>query len=90
MATQKIGPPSSVSAPQTAKKYSSSFGTLIRPVRVQPVIAHADAEADAHPVEERRQGRRRPREVEQRGDGADVEADHGDEGDPVDHLVAIV
>ncbi len=28
VATQKIGPPSSVSAPQTAKKYSSSLGTL--------------------------------------------------------------
>ena len=72
VATQEIGPPSSVSAPQTAKKYSSSQRHLVRAVRVQPVVSHADAEAGGHPVEENRGREQRPTEEEQGGDRSHV------------------
>ena len=72
VATQKIGPPSSVERPANGEEIFDHLRHLVRPVRVQPVIAHADAEADADPVEERGQRHRRPRKVEQRGDGSDV------------------
>ena len=73
VATQKIGPPSSVSVPQTAKKYSSQSGHLVGAVRVQPVVAHADAEADGHVIQDGGDGQSLPAKHEQGGDGPDMQ-----------------
>ena len=54
VATQEIGPPSSVRLPQNAKKYSSRSGHLVGPVGVQPVIAQADAKTGGHPIQKDR------------------------------------
>ena len=86
VATQKIGPPSSVSVPQTARKYSNSLVGLEAAMRVQPVIAHADAEADRHPVEEHGDEQVRPAELKQRDDGLDVKPDQDGAGDELNLL----
>ena len=54
---------------------------LVAAVRVQPVIAEADAEADRHPVQHERDEQVRPAEEEQRGHGEDVEHHHERRGD---------
>ena len=73
VATQKIGPPSSASVPQTVRKYSTHFVRLVAAVRQQPVIAHADAEHAGDAIEDERREHRAEVEEEERGDGADVE-----------------
>ena len=52
-------------------------------VRVQAVIAEADAEADGHPVQHERDDEVGPREGPERRDGQDVEDDHEAGRDPV-------
>ena len=83
VATQKIGPPSSVNAPQTAKKYSRTKGTLIGPVSVQPVIAHADAKSGRYPVEKHRHCQTLPIEHKQSGNRSNMEQEEDGAGDPV-------
>ena len=58
-------------------------------MRVQPVVAQADAEPDRDPVERDGHQEQRPGEVKQRGHGADVEQHHDDARDPVDDAVAL-
>ena len=53
-------------------------------VRVQPVIAHADAETDGHPVKGRGDHQVGPAELEQGDDGQHVEDHEHDQGQPVD------
>src|SRR5271165_1157337 len=65
------------------KKILKSQGHPIRPVSVQPMIAHADAKARAHPEEEERDSQCTPTEQEQRGDRPEVEKAEGDAVGPV-------
>ncbi|SPF54342.1 hypothetical protein SBA4_6330008 [Candidatus Sulfopaludibacter sp. SbA4] len=56
---------------------------LVGPVRMEPVVAHADAEAGAHPVEEQRDSQCVPTEHEQCRDGSEVEKAERDGIGPV-------
>src|ERR1035438_4355315 len=48
---------------------------LVRPVRVQTVVAHADAEADRNVVQHGRHGQRLPTEHKESGDGSKMQED---------------
>ncbi len=52
VATQKIGPPSSDKRSAEGQEIFERPRKLVRAVRVQPMVAHADAQADADPVEQ--------------------------------------
>ena len=52
-------------------------------MRVQPVIAHADAEADGHPVEDGGDEQVGPAEREQGRDRLHVKPDQHDAGQPI-------
>ena len=54
---------------------------------MQPVIAHADAEAGTHPVQEGRHGQILPAKHEQGGNGPNVEDHQDNSGNPVHALV---
>jgi hypothetical protein len=56
---------------------------LIRPMRVQPMVAHADAKARTHPVEKNGDGTSLPAEHEQRGYGSAVEKPKNNTINPV-------
>jgi hypothetical protein len=57
-------------------------GRLEPAVGVQPVIPHADAQADGHPVEDRGRDQMRPGEGEERGDRLNVEPYQHEAGQP--------
>src|ERR1039458_976820 len=48
---------------------------LVRPVRVQTVVAHADAQADRNVVQYGRHGQRLPTEHKEGGDGSKMQED---------------
>jgi hypothetical protein len=52
-------------------------------VRVQPVVAHADAEPDADPIEQNRYDESVPAEHKQRSDGAHVQNNQNADDGPV-------
>src|SRR5712692_4697857 len=69
------------------KEILKSQRHLVRPVRVQAMVAHADAQTGGSPVKENRNGEGVPVEHEQRGDGPYVEDRHHDADGPVDSLM---
>ena len=68
-----MGPPSSESVPQTARKYSTTWAPGIAAMGEQAVIAHADAEVDGKDIERDGDNEVGPAEEEQSGDGAEME-----------------
>jgi hypothetical protein len=64
-------------------------GQLVGSVRVQPVVAHADAETRAHPIQENRHRERMPVEHEKRSYRTYMEKRHDDSGAPVYVRVAV-
>ena len=55
------------------EKVLQPLGHLVAAVRVQAVVAHADAPAHRDPVDDRRDGQVGPRKEERRRDGSDME-----------------
>ncbi len=58
--------------PADSKKVFEKDRDLVRAVRVQPVVPHADAEADSQPVEKQGDGEKLPSEHEQGRYSSDV------------------
>src|SRR6185437_16159153 len=56
---------------------------LVGPVRVQPVIAQADAKTGGHPVQTKRHSETGPTKHEQRGNRADMQDHQDNDGNPV-------
>src|SRR3954469_10399252 len=61
--------------------------SFIAAMSEQPVIAHTDAEATGHAIEQHGERDAGPREHEQRRNGAQVESDHETGGGPVERLL---
>src|ERR1700747_2141883 len=66
-----------------SKKVFERQRHLIRTVSVQPMVAHADAKAGTHPVEEERDSQCIPVEHEECGYRSEVENSEGDAISPV-------
>jgi len=64
-------------------------GKLIRTVRVQPVIAHADAQSDADPVQQKRDNKSVPAEHKQCSNGARVQNNQNRNDGPVQFAVFV-
>ena len=60
--------------PQTAKKYSEPARTLIGLMRMQAMVAEADAPADRDPVKGERHEKSFPTETKESGKSADMKA----------------
>jgi hypothetical protein len=60
----------------------------VRTMRMQPVIAHADAKADRHPIENGCNNERFPAKHEQGGNRARMEQYQSDTGYPINFLLA--
>src|SRR6185295_6790484 len=71
------------------EKVLKSQGYLIRPVRVKPMVAHADAEPGTHPEEEERDGKCGPTEHEKCGDRSGMEKAERDAIGPVYFLPGV-
>ena len=69
------------------KQVFESQGHLVRAVRVQPVVAHADPQSGGEPQEEQGDRQVRPTEHEERRDGADMQKDQYQGGRPVQGLL---
>ena len=65
----------------------NTLGDSIRTMSMKPVIAHTDAETDAHPIQDRRNGQRLPGEHEQRANRAQMEENQCDTRNPIDLVV---
>src|SRR5262245_5409973 len=65
------------------EKVFDELGNLVRPMRMKPVIAHADAESDGYPIQDRRNDQGLPTEHEQGADGAQMENDQRDARYPI-------
>src|ERR1700728_3530688 len=61
---------------------------LVRPVRVQPMVAHADAQPGGKPEQEKRDSQVRPTEHEEGGDGPHVQNHQHDNGWPIQSLIS--
>ena len=62
---------------------------LIRTMRVQPVVAHADAQPDGHPIKNDRGDESAPTEHKQSSDGAHVQNNQNADNGPVQFPVFI-
>ena len=70
-----------------SKEILESQRHLIRTVSVQPMVAHADAKAGTHPVEEESDNQCTPIEHEECGYRSNVKKAEGDAIGPVDHAL---
>ena len=61
---------------------------FVSPMRMQPVVSHADSEAGGDPIKEDRDPETAPTEHEQRRDCADVKKAHRDRRRPVQTVAA--
>ena len=59
---------------------------FVATVGVEPMVAHADSEANCHPVKEDRDPESRPAEHKEGRDGTDMKSYEGDGGGPVEPL----
>src|SRR5579863_8238201 len=64
-------------------------GELVRTVRVQPMVAHADAQPDADPVQQNRYEKRVPAEHKQCSNGARVQNNQNRNDGPVQFPVFV-
>ena len=64
------------------------LGRLVRPVRQQAVIRHADAQREGHVIGDEQDGEAGPGELEQRPDGANMKQGHEETGDPGNLAIA--
>jgi len=56
---------------------------FVAPMRMQPVVAHADSQTGGNPIDENRNEEPTPAEHKQSGDGTDVNQGERDHGRPV-------
>ena len=70
-----------------SKKILKGQRHLIRPVRVQPVVPHADSQSGGEPQQEQGDRQVRPTEHKQRANGARVQDDESQGGLPVQPLL---
>src|SRR5690242_21215543 len=70
------------------KKILESQRHFIRPVRVQAMVTHADAQTGGHPIEKNGNDENLPTEYEQRSHRPNVEKRHK-KGDRPIHLMAV-
>jgi hypothetical protein len=66
------------------------LGGSVAAVREQAMVGHADADVDGQEVHDEEDGKIRPGEEEEGGDGSDVEGAHGDGRDPVDAALLVL
>ena len=66
------------------------LGNAVAAMGEQAVVGHADADVDGEEVHDAEGGEILPGETEEGSDGADVEEDHDDGGDPVDASLLVL
>ena len=71
-------------SPEHGKRVLQPQRALVTPVRVEPVVAHADAKPDGEPVEKQRDAQVLPAKPEQCGHGSNMEQNKNNDSGPVE------